>query len=83
MYDAAVSENRRRAERLSSSARILWKRQGDDFLQLDRVRDVSAQGAFVVSDAVSEPDAALEFELHDEAGRALASGVSKVVRLGD
>lgn len=83
MYDAAVTENRRRAERLSSSARILWKRQGDDFLQLDRVRDVSAQGAFVVSDAVSEPDAALEFELHDEAGRALASGVAKVVRLGD
>ncbi len=76
-----MSRDRRRAERLSSSARILWKLQGDDFLQLDRVRDVSDTGAFVLSDAISAPGAIIEFELHDDTGHTIVDGTARVVRI--
>lgn len=81
MYDDGVTEERRRASRLSTSARILWRAEGDDFLQLDRVRDVSESGAFVVTDAVPAEGAVLDVELHDEAGTTLASGRARVVRV--
>ena len=80
-YDSLVSRERRRARRLASSARILWTLEGDDFLQLDRVRDVSDSGAFVLSDAISAPGAVLEFELHDEGGKKIAGGTARVVRV--
>lgn len=76
-----MSEDRRRAQRLASSARVFWKLEGDDFLQLDRVRDVSDSGAFVLSDSIPEPGAVIVFELHDETGRTIAKGTARVARV--
>lgn len=77
----SVSEERRRAQRLASSARVLWKLEGDDFLQLDRVRDVSDTGAFVLTDAIAEPGAIIAFELRDDAAQTIAKGAARVARV--
>ena len=76
-----MSDERRRATRIGSSARILWRRLGDEFLQLDRVRDVSDSGAFVLSESISEPGAIVAFELRDDGGRIIAEGSARVARV--
>ncbi|MBO6940198.1 MAG: Hsp70 family protein [Deltaproteobacteria bacterium] len=76
-----MSEDRRRAQRLASSARCFWKLEGDDFLQLDRVSDVSDTGAFILSDAIPDEGAVIVFELHDEVGVTIAKGSARVARL--
>lgn len=76
--DGGVSEETQ-AKRLQDSVRALWRLDDDDFLQLDHIRDVSAAGAFVLSDAISEPGAVIRFELQDEAGATTAEGSARVV----
>ncbi len=60
---------------------MFWKLEGDDFLQLDRVRDVSDTGAFILSDAIPEVGAIISYELHDEEGLTIAKGTARVARI--
>lgn len=73
--------DRRRAPRLSSCARILWCVSGDDFFQLDRLRDVSKGGALVLTESIASIGSEIEFELlgDDGADDRIAKGLARVV----
>ncbi len=77
----ANDTDRRRAPRLSSSARILWCVAGDDFFQLDRLRDVSKGGALVLTESIASIGSEIEFELFGDDGTEdrIAKGLARVV----
>lgn len=72
-------EERRREARHRSSARILWTTLGNHELQIDRLTDVSGSGARVATDAVARVGQEIRFDLLDEDGEKLATGLAKVV----
>lgn len=75
------SDDRRRHPRLKSSARILWSVVGTLDLQIDRLRDVSASGAFVGTESVPKIGEEIRFDLLDDAGEQFATGLARVARV--
>jgi molecular chaperone DnaK len=73
-----VTPNRRAAPRLGSSARILWSIVGQHDIQIDRLRDVSASGARVATESVAKTGDEIRFDLLDDVGERLATGLAKV-----
>ncbi len=71
--------NRRVAPRLGSSVRILWSIVGRHDLQIDRLRDVSASGARVSTESVPKVGEEIRFDLLDDDGERLATGLARVV----
>jgi molecular chaperone DnaK len=76
---ALVTPNRRVAPRLGSSTRILWSIVGQHDIQIDRLRDVSASGARVATEAVPRTGEEIRFDLLDDAGERIATGLARVV----
>lgn len=74
-----MTEDRRQSLRLESSARILWATVGSDTFQVDRLRDVSATGARVATDALPRVGEEIRFEALDDAGQRLCVGLARVV----
>ncbi len=72
------SDDRRSAPRLRSYARILWAVLGSDFFQIDRLRDVSATGARVATEALAKEGDEIRFELLDDEGVRFATGFARV-----
>lgn len=73
------SIDRRKDPRLKVSARILWSVIGAPELQFDRLRDVSASGALVSTEALARVGEEIRFDLLDDAGERFASGMAKVI----
>lgn len=71
--------NRRVAPRLGSSVRILWSVIGRHDIQIDRLRDLSTSGARVSTEAVPKIGEEIRFDLLDEDGERLATGLARVV----
>ncbi len=71
--------NRRVAPRLGSSVRILWSIVGRHDLQIDRLRDVSASGARISTESVPKIGEEIRFDLLDDDGERLATGLARVV----
>jgi molecular chaperone DnaK len=76
---ALASPNRRVASRLGSSARILWSIVGHHDIQIDRLRDVSASGARVATESVARTGEEIRFDLLDDSGERMATGLARVV----
>lgn len=74
-----MRDERRRAPRLRTSARILWAVLGTDYFQIDRLKDVSATGARVATDALPKLGDELRLELLDDAGERFGAGLARVV----
>jgi molecular chaperone DnaK len=74
-----VTSNRRVAPRLGSSTRILWSIVGQHDIQIDRLRDVSASGARVATEAVARTGEEIRFDLLDDAGERITTGLARVV----
>jgi molecular chaperone DnaK len=72
--------DRRRHPRVTSTVRILWSVVGTHELQLDRLRDISQSGALVATEAVAKVGEELRFDILDDAGENMATGLAKVVR---
>jgi molecular chaperone DnaK len=72
------SEERRGHRRSKSSCRILWTVAGREDLQINRLRDVSRAGALVVTRAVARVGDEIRFDLLDEDGEKIATGLAKV-----
>ena len=82
-YVAAVTDeaDQRKKPRLKSPARILWSVVGEDYFQIDRLRDVSEAGAFVATESVARMGNEVRFELLDDSSEKLATGLARVVRV--
>ena len=76
-----MEHERRGAPRLRSTARILWSALGSHYFQVDRLRDVSATGARIVSEAVPKVGDEIRFDLLDDVGGKMGSGLARVVRV--
>ena len=74
-----VTSNRRVAARLGSTARILWSIVGQHDIQIDRLRDVSVTGARVATESVARVGEEIRFDLLDDAGERLGTGLARVV----
>ncbi len=61
--------------------RILWSVIGTHDLQLDRLRDVSASGALVATEAVAKIGEEIRFDLLDDEGENISTGLARVVRV--
>lgn len=61
--------------------RILWSVIGTHDLQLDRLRDVSVSGALVATEAVPKVGEEIRFDLLDDEGENVATGLARVVRV--
>jgi molecular chaperone DnaK len=72
-------DERRAHPRSPSFTRILWSVVGRSDLQIDRLRDVSITGALVATDAVARLGEEIRFDLLDDAGEKLATGLARVV----
>lgn len=72
-------DERRAHPRAQSLTRILWSVVGRADLQVDRLRDVSASGALVATEAVARVGEEIRFDLLDDAGDKLATGLARVV----
>lgn len=76
-----MDQERRAAPRLRSTARILWSALGSHYFQIDRLRDVSNSGARIVTEAVPKVGDEIRFDLLDDGGTRLGSGLARVVRV--
>lgn len=69
----------RRHPRLKSSVRVLWSVLGTGDLQIDRLRNVSASGALVATESLARVGEEIRFDLLDDDGEKLATGLARVV----
>ncbi len=75
------SDDRRASPRLKSPIRILWAVVGDPYFQIDRLRDISSTGALVGTESIAKVGDEVRFELLDDMGEKLATGLARVVRV--
>lgn len=71
-------KERRSTPRMRSLVRILWSVGGTSDVQIDRLGDISDTGARVVTEAVARIGDELRFELLDDTGEKLATGLATV-----
>lgn len=54
---------------------------GDPYFQIDRLRDISSAGALVGTESVTKVGDEIRFELLDDMGEKLATGLARVIRV--
>jgi molecular chaperone DnaK len=72
------SEERRGHRRAKSSCRIVWSVAGRHDLQVNRLRDISPAGALVLTRSVARIGDEIRFDLLDDDGEKIATGLGKV-----
>ena len=80
-HDVTDSSDRRSQPRGRCTARILWSVVGRHDLQIDRLSDVSTSGALVSTEAVAKVGEEIRFDLLDEDGEKITTGLARVVRV--
>jgi molecular chaperone DnaK len=73
------SNDRRTHLRLKSSCRVLWTVTGRHDVQIDRLRDISRAGALIATESVARVGEEVRFDLLDDDGEKLATGLARVV----
>lgn len=71
--------DRRRHERLPSSARVWWAPLDEDAVQLDRLRDISSSGAWIETEALAHRGTLVTFTIVADDETELASGCARVI----
>ncbi|MCB9603567.1 MAG: Hsp70 family protein, partial [Sandaracinus sp.] len=74
-----MSDDRRRHERLPSSARVWWAPLDEDAVQLDRLRDISSSGAWIETEALAHRGTLVTFTIVADDDTELASGCARVI----
>jgi molecular chaperone DnaK len=65
--------------RLNTVVRVLWAVVGSDHIQIDRLRDATAAGAFLETESVARAGSELRLELLDDDGEIFANGLARVL----
>ena len=71
--------DRRRHERLPSSARVWWAPIDEDAVQLDRLRDISSSGAWIETEALAHRGTLVTLTIVADDETELASGCARVI----
>ncbi len=70
--------DRRSTDRTPSRARILWCVVGQEAVQLDRLRDISASGARIATESLPKVGTEIRFDVLDDDGERFATGLASV-----
>ncbi|MBX3249112.1 MAG: Hsp70 family protein [Myxococcales bacterium] len=70
---------RRRHPRLPTTARVWWAPIDEDAVQLDRIRDISASGAWIETESLAHRGSLLDVTLVTDDEVELASGTARVI----
>lgn len=74
-----IMRDARREARLRSSAQVLWSVAGDDFLQLDRLADISAGGCRISTESLVGVGREVRLQLLTDDGEQVAAGIGRVI----